>query len=196
MSTRGFITFAVDGANKTAYNHSDSYPDWLGVRILRWCQKINANPRELAAARRLAASLRVVSADSEPTAQDIARLREFSWGKSQHGGNADLREGQQWYDLLHETQGDPAAMLAAGVIEDASSFPGDSLFAEWGYVIDFDNDGQLEAYEGFQKSPHKSGRFASLPSENGYYPVAMRAHWPLSGLPSEDEFLAALGEEG
>ena len=73
MSTRGFITFAVDGEQKTAYNHSDSYPDWLGVRVLSWLQQ--ANHAEL---RRQAVSLRVVSGDDKPTAEDIDRLRPWT----------------------------------------------------------------------------------------------------------------------
>lgn len=30
MGTRGFITFVIDGVEKTAYNHFDSYPSNWG----------------------------------------------------------------------------------------------------------------------------------------------------------------------
>ena len=82
-------------------------------------------------------------------------------------------------------------MLAAGVIEDAGDFPADSLFAEWGYVIDLDGDGMFEVYEGFQKSPHDKGRFAGMERDGDYYPVALRARWPLANLPDEASFLEA-----
>jgi len=189
MSTRGFITFVIDGKEKTTYNHSDSYPSWLGVRMLKWLRETWT---EIAPGVR---ALRVVDESTPPTAEDIQRLAEWSWGARQHGGGADLRPGQQWYDLLHETQGDPAAILAAGVIEDGSTFPQDSLFAEWGYVVDLDA-GNFEVYEGFQKSPHRKGRFARRRGlTDGYAPVALRASWPLARLPQERAFLAALGEE-
>jgi hypothetical protein len=199
MSTRGFITFAVDGQLKTAYNHSDSYPSGLGISLLGWLREAVKDPAEL---RRRAQALRVVDGSSKPSAEDIARFTEFSWGKARHGGTADLREGQEWYDLLHETQGDPDLMLACGTIEDASGFPADSLFAEWGYVIGLDGDGTFEVYEGFQHAPHDRGRFASLPVEppgypgaEQYYPVALRASWPLAALPDDATFMAATDPE-
>ncbi|SVD17359.1 uncharacterized protein METZ01_LOCUS370213, partial [marine metagenome] len=34
MGTRGAIGFTIDGQNKLTYNHMDSYPEWLGARIL------------------------------------------------------------------------------------------------------------------------------------------------------------------
>ena len=180
MSTRGFITFAVDGEQKTAYNHSDSYPDWLGVRVLSWLQQ--ANHAEL---RRQAVSLRVVSGDDKPTAEDIDRLRPWT------DLGVSTSSTDDWYCLLRDTRGDPGAMLAAGVIEDAGDFPADSLFAEWGYVIDLDGDGMFEVYEGFQKSPHDKGRFAGMERDGDYYPVALRARWPLADLPDEASFLEA-----
>jgi hypothetical protein len=181
MGTRGFITFAVDGQNKTAYNHFDSYPDGLGVEVLRFLRDASH-----AAVRKQAQALRVVTDKDKPTAEDVAHLQPWT----------DMGVGNQstddWYCLLRETQGDPAAMLEAGVIEDASGFPANSLFAEWGYVIDLDGDGRFEVYEGFQHSPHNRGRFAGMTGgSDGYAPVALRAAWPLAQLPSEAEFLSA-----
>lgn len=184
MSTRGFIAFAVDGQVKVAYNHSDSYPDWLGVRVLRFLREANH-----AAIRKQAQALRVVTGGDKPTAEDAARLAR--WTDTGVGNQST----DDWYCLLRETQGDPAAMLDAGVIEDASGFPANSLFAEWGYVIDLDGDGRFEVYEGFQRSPHNRGRFAGMKGgSDGYAPVALRASWPLAQLPSEAEFLSATEE--
>lgn len=36
MGTRGFVTFVIDGREKTAYNHADSAPEGLGLDVLRW----------------------------------------------------------------------------------------------------------------------------------------------------------------
>lgn len=197
MGTRGFITFVIDGEEKTAYNHFDSYPDALGLAVLGWLRDaLKASTEETAGAAR---RLRVMDPRSVPTADDVDRLARFSWNSARHGGSRDLREGQEWYDLLHEAQGKPDLILEAGVIEDAKDFPRNSLFAEYGYVIDFDRQ-QFEAYEGFQKSPHDKGRFASREPightvAGTYYPVALMASWPFDGLPSDRDFTAALCED-
>jgi hypothetical protein len=193
VSTRGFISFAIDGETKTAYNHSDSYPSWLGIQVLSFLE-VNAdgilNDRDdETGVVQLARKLRVVDGDAEPTDADI----------EQHAAYANLNVGGRserptWYQLLRETQGCPTSMLKAGVIEDASEFPADSLFAEYGYVVDLDAN-VFEVYEGFQAQPHKSGRFAHMQGRDGYVPVKLVKSWPIESLPSKDEFLRALGDD-
>lgn len=195
MSTRGFIGFAVDGEVKVAYNHYDSYPDSFGLTVLNWLREGLAADGGGVALAESARSLRVAAPDSSPSPEDVERFRHLSWTAAEHGGPADLRKGQQWYDLLHETMGRPGLMLEAGVIEDGSGFPANSLFAEWGYVADFDKQ-QLEVYEGFQRSPHSDGRFASdTPDDRGYYPVRMVKSWPFGELPSDRDFEDAFTAE-
>lgn len=187
MGTRGFIGFVIDGTEKIAYNHWDSYPGGLGTDALSWL-----STAELDAIGEAARRLRIVPTDSVPTAEDIEQLRRF----------ADVGVGTQslddWYVLLRRTQGEPALMLEAGVIEDGSAFPSDSLFAEWGYVVDFDA-GMFEVYKGFQTSPHDRGRFAARPVtardsrlSESYYPCALVASWPLAELPDEKSFMATV----
>jgi len=187
LGTRGFIGFIIDGTEKIAYNHWDSYPSGAGADVLWWL-----STTDLTEARELAGALRVVDSNSTPTAEDVERLRQF----------ANLNVGRQsvddWYVLLRETQGNPAAMLQAGVIEDGSLFPSDSLMAEWGYIVDFDA-GVFEVYRGFQKAPHDKGRFAARepykPKHRPvveYWPCALVVSWPLDGLPSEKDFIDAV----
>ncbi|WP_433233941.1 hypothetical protein [Actinomadura nitritigenes] len=190
MGTRGFIGFVADGEEKIAYNQFDSYPSGVGVTVMEWLRS-GSTPH----LREQVKALRVVPDDSEPTPEDIQRLSEF----------ADLRvsdkDPREWYVLLRDTQGDPGAILRAGVIEDASGFPLDSLFCEWGYLIDLDAE-TFEVYRGFQHQPHDKGRFASRGGEqyanaglpHGYYPVALAKSWPLAELPTPEQFLDALGE--
>ena len=185
MGTRGFVGFVADGAEKIAYNRFDSYPESLGVAVLTW-----AREADLAAAADAARVLRVVRDDDEPTDEDLV-----NFGKWANLNVGERRDRPDWYQLLRETQGKPAAILDAGVLVDAHEFPLDSLFAEWGYLVDFDAQA-LEAYRGFQHSPHELGRFASreLPADAaaGYYPCALARSWPLSALPTDDEFVKAL----
>jgi hypothetical protein len=190
MGTRGFVGFVVNGTEKIAYNHWDSYPGGVGRDVLSW---LRSAALDLEVLHGQAAALRVVTDEEEPTDQDIERLKPFT-----NTGVGERRERPNWYQLLRETQGDPAAMLRAGAIEDAGSFPLDSLFAEWGYLVDLDAR-TFEVYRGFQRTPHRRGRFANRepfqpphrrdrPIE--YWPVALAASWPLDALPDEASFLA------
>jgi len=184
MGTRGFIGIVVDGTEKIGYNHFDSYPSGLGVAVLRFAASVDTTTGDLAR------NLRVVTDDDMPTAEDVERLAPYA--NTNVGGRAATPD---WYQLLRETQGDMAAILQAGVIQDAHDFPCDSLFAEWGYLIDIDAQ-TFEAYQGFQHEPHDKGRFADRGGvKDGYYPCALRASWPLAVLPSEKEFLAAMSED-
>lgn len=78
---------------------------------------------------------------------------------------------------------------------DGSAFAADSLFCEYGYVIDLDRR-VFEVYEGFQTAPHDQGRFTRSdvpePSYRGgprYYPIKLAVSWPLDELPSDEEFI-------
>ncbi len=184
MGTRGFLGFVIDGTEKIAYNHSDSYPESLGANTLAW---LSAASKDLEALRGLVSALRVVTQDETPTQDDVDRLTPRT------NLNVGERSTQHWYNLLRETQGNPAAMLSAGYIEDAGDFPMDSLFAEWGYVVDLDAN-TFEVYRGFQKEQHDKGRFASRLGRDNYAPVALVASWPLDALPTTEGFYSALGQ--
>ena len=111
---------------------------------------------------------------------------------------ADDRRARDWYWLLRDLQGDPAAILDAGYALEAVEFPLDSLNAEWGYVVDVDA-GTFEIYRGLQRLPHDKGRFARRGGMlhvilDGFYPVALAASWPLDALPTEEEFLTVLAQ--
>jgi hypothetical protein len=200
MGTRGFIGIVIDGDVKISYNHYDSYPEGMGLSVLGW---VTANRHALTCGTHrdvsggpvdLARKLQVVSSDSVPTPAQIKRLTRFAnLGVSEQSVN-------DWYCLLRECQGDIAATLEAGVIVDASAFPADSLFAEWGYIIDMDDPSGacLEVYRGFQHAPHTLGRFHAAPLPDAphrtdpYYPVALCGAWSLNALPTGDEFVSLL----
>ncbi|RJL21102.1 hypothetical protein [Bailinhaonella thermotolerans] len=186
MGTRGFIGFVIDGHEKIAYVHADSYPGGVGASVLSWLRLAAADLGEL---RRRVRALRVVDPGTRPGAEDIEALKEFAFQRVSTGRLDD------WYVLLRRTQGRPELMLAAGVIEDARDFPADSLDCEWGYLIDLDA-AAFEVYRGFQRRPHAEGRFAGRPSPphhvGAYYPVKRVGRWGLSDLPGEDTFLSEL----
>ena len=183
MSTRGLWGFAVGGEVKVTYNHSDSYPSGLGDEVLKFAHGITPEVRERAG------GLHMVNQDGKPTPEEIKRL---AWYANRRVGSQQIED---WYVLLRETQGDPVATLDAGVMIESRAFAADSLFCEWGYVIDLDEN-RFEVYRGFQHAPHTEGRFAADERHDGeYWPIRLVASYPLDALTEELDEGALSGEE-
>lgn len=184
MGTRGFLGFVANDRETIIYNHCDSYPAGLGVAVLNYARSIS----DMDAAKREAAAIVHVSDETPPTDEQVEALHRF----------ANLSVGERkgrpdWYQLLRETQGNPDAILDAGHAEHNPDWPADSLFCEWGYLIDFDR-GSFEVYQGFQTSPHDSGRFHGRKAQGargrGYFPVRLVASYSLDALPSNERLTA------
>lgn len=179
MGTRGVTGFVIDGVEKIGYQQYDSYPDGVGEQVLQFLRALS--PAEVDAMKDAARELRLVTPKVGPTPEQQEALSRF-WDPRVSSG-----ERNEWYSLLRDTQGRPDLILEAGFVEDHASFVSDSVFCEWGYIIDLDAE-VLEIYKGFQDAPHTLGRFADRVVEeehrsNQYYPIALVASYPLSDLP-------------
>ncbi len=167
----------IDGEVKAAYNHSDSYPDWLGIDVLDALRN-----RSITQMRRQAKKIRFVT--GAPTPEDMEALKAYS--------DKGVSTGEDWYSTLRNLQGDLLGTLEAGIMEDYASFALDSLFCEWGYLVNLD-DGALEIYKGFQSSHHADGRFASDTENRGYYPIRLVASLDIKGeIPTNEEMMEAV----
>jgi hypothetical protein len=189
MGTRGFMGVVVDQQVKLTYNHFDSYPAGLGLDVLHYMRGV---PNEEIEITRSLAKLLAPVPETDPTDTDVKRLETWT---DLHVGSRTPDGRPSWYQLLRRTQGDIGAVLAAGLYEDAGEFAADSLFCEWGYLIDLDAE-TFEVYEGFQRAPHEKGRFAGLPqrayAHGEFHPVALVASWPFDQLPEDDTFCSVL----
>ena len=153
MSTRGIYGFRISGQDKATYSHSDSYPTWLGNSIMQF---IHDTPeKEL---REIAARIELIKEDNEPTPEQINELKQY----------ADLSVStgslKEWYCLMRRTQGDLTSYKnGLRLMIDSQMFLRDSLYCEWGYIINIDNE-TLEIYRGFntRKTAVKWGRYACL----------------------------------
>lgn len=191
MSTRGALGVRINGVDKIAYNHHDSYPDGLGYDVIDAVANMKV---DMPKAKRMAAALQALPVDGKgntlpPTEEHIKLCEPFT----------DLgvsgQSTKDWYCLTRRAQGDLFAMLQMGLYENSAEFMGDSLFCEWAYIVNFDDE-VIEVYEGFQRAPHTKGRFAGLDVkveeqkaqrsryEKGepdvYYPVALVGTIPFS----------------
>lgn len=185
MGTRGLVGFVVDEKVKVTYNHFDSYPDGLGVDVLMWLKGLDGEGA--VEAEEQARSLKLVSEDAPPTGEELNNLERWA--------NTSVNGGEGWYSLLRETQGDLAAILESGHMIDGIDFAADSLFCEWGYVVDFDNY-TLECYKGFVRDGDRCvGRFSGLPGTDGYLPITLVAQFPLHNLPDSVTFCGILNPD-
>jgi hypothetical protein len=184
MGTRGAWGFRIGGQDKVTYNHFDSYPEGLGddlIAALRTrAPKRGEGVRWITALRQEAERIRMTDGKGAPSREERERLHEFL------DTGVSSQSEMDWYCLLRRTQGHLENTLAAGVMIDSQDFLRDSLWCEWAYIINLDDE-TLEVYRGFQKSPHQLGRYSRLPKtkESGnYYPVALVAAFPLNRLPT------------
>jgi hypothetical protein len=203
MGTRGAFGFILGESEKIAYNHFDSYPDGKGLDVLRFVRGA-----DLPYLRQQAEELKVVG-DTPPTPEDVEALKPWT----------DLGVSEQstedWYCLTRGMQGDLGETLNSGYMLDGSDFPLDSLFCEWAYIVDLDQN-VFEVYKGFQENLPTKGRWAGRPTAeedaanfkahieyakkqgrepwqeetSKYKAVELIASWPLTALPSDDQFLA------
>lgn len=139
MSTRGAYGFLVDGQKKVAYNHGDSYPDYLGINIKNWLKV-----KTLEQIRKIASGIVLVNSKIPPTPEQVQHCQSME--------AVDTGVGRQstgdWYCLLRNTQGD-LSFYERGLkfMSDSKAFLSDPLWCEWAYVFNCDT-GELNVYSG------------------------------------------------
>lgn len=193
MGTRGILGFVIDGQVKATYNHFDSYPSYLGVKVLDYVKGI----KDRAALAEQIKALKVVDQMDKPDADTLAQLVRDGFA------DTGVSTGTDWYAALRNTQGDVDAIVRSGYLTDSGEFWKDSLFCEWGYLINLD-EGTLEVYKGFQTAYHRAGRFAQRKPANWkppykgaefYYPIALVGTFPFDTDVSHEEFISTLEPE-
>lgn len=160
MSTRGLVGFHLDGKDYVQYNHSDSYPTWLGKRIIAYASKA-----DVAKLMKLVPKLVMVDEDKKPTAAQLKKLYPFikEGDETLEQTVARITESNvgghdcfTWYKALREYQGDLEA------VEDGLSYWIDydgfqwGFGCEWGYIINLDTQ-KLELYTGHWHAQGEKG---------------------------------------
>jgi hypothetical protein len=175
MGTRNLTMVVKDGEFKIAqYGQFDGYPSGSGFIVLNFLK----------------------TAKLDVFAEKLKNLRWLT--------DADcdvVNATENWKTVYPELSRNTGAMILEMVYEsekemllkDSKSFAGDSLFCEWAYLIDLDNN-TLEVYRGFNKTPVIEGRFKSddmtleLDDKGVYHPIKLVKTYSLSELPDESQF--------
>ena len=175
MGTRGCYGFVVNGEEKLAYNHFDSYPSCLGDNMITFLRET-----PLDEVREIAERIVLVEEQSEPTDDQITTCNTL--------GFTDLKVSTQsatdWYCLLRQIQGElnPYKDEQFVWMIDSHEFLTCSLFCEWAYIINLDT-GKLEVYRGFNKNPDAMGRYAKFKGDGKeFYGVALMTEIPLAAF--------------
>jgi hypothetical protein len=185
MGTRGFTGVVIDGEAKFAYQQFDSYPEGVGVGVLEYLRGLEPGGWEKVAVK--AQDLKMIPDDAEPPIEMVEKAREMDIINL---GVASQSESDA-YCVARGAQGDLEKILELGYAVSYDNWPGDSLFCEWGYLVNFD-EMTLEVYEGFQHGVVE-GRFKDLtPGSDGYSPVTLKAAFKFDALPTPEAFVAAL----
>lgn len=177
MSTRGAVGFRINGQDKVAYNHHDSYPVFLGNQVLSAIKNMVLSPE----VRQSVAAIRLVDGEDMPSAEAIEAMKPFVDLNTAELKNAD------WYTIMGKLQGDLISYASCGYMPDNQTFLKNSLFCEYAYIVNLDND-TLEFYVGFNKSPDAPGRYASLCAVGGdkkYYGVRLAQTIPLADIQAD-----------
>lgn len=193
MGTRHLIAVVVDGEYKVAqYGQWDGYPSGQGASLLEKLSNINIdtfrdNVRELTYISEEEYQKAWEMAGAEPNATSVTlqiadKFEDMYPHLSRNCGSHIIDHIYKWGGQIK--------------VQNSLDFASDSLFCEYGYVIDLDKN-TFEVYQGFIEAPHTGERFSDFPLMNNnvsdqYYPIKHMYTFDLVNLPTEEEFLTIL----
>jgi len=110
--------------------------------------------------------------------------------------NVSNQSTKDWYCLLRDAQSELSKQLPPNGIPyfiNSNNFVKDSLFCEWGYIINIDT-GKLEVYRGFNTKKGGKGRYAEFEdkssnenSDSKYYGIVLIAEITFAEIREWDE---------
>lgn len=134
MGTRGVFGFRLSGKEYVVYNHYDSYPDGLGVEVIKFIRSVNVE-NGWSKLRDLVSALSLVNPESKP---DVATLARYDGLFSSMANNIHARTWSSIFSFIS-----PLFILQAVYTGTLIHFPDDALFlkswsCEYAYIIDID----------------------------------------------------------
>lgn len=187
MGTRGLMGIRSDSKDHFQYVHFDCYPSGLGANLVK---EIKTMVKNLPRWKELANKLKDIEPKSKPTDKEIKRLSKYA---NTGVSTGDLTE---WYVLLRNLQGELKKTLRSGYIEHKPEWIADSLYCEYGYIVNLDEN-TFEVYVGFQheKDKNPQNRYRDMPlakysSDSIYYPCKLVATFKLDSIPKDWDRIA------
>ena len=154
MGTRGTYGYRKNKQDKLMYNHYDSYPEGLGQNMLEYI-KMYSN-KEI---NDICDSIKFVENDKN------FQIQQEMKGK--------IQSREDYLSSFHED--------STILMPEDNGFIKDSLFCEWGYIVNLDTE-CLEVWRGFQIVSQKGNRYGRKKNSDGYYPCRLMAEIPFDDL--------------
>jgi hypothetical protein len=193
MGTRSSVIIIQDGVEKSYYNQYDGYPSGVGTDVLKQLKAIDKVKDGWDQFKKNCKKVVTIDASKKPSAAVMKKYIANGF----YDERVSTRSPEDWYCLLRNLQGaDYIPAIMSGKVQhicDGSGFIKDSLFCEYGYVIDLDKM-VVEFYKGYQHEPQPGNRFGTQVGEGGYYPCAKVGQIALKGI-SKDKLALKIMEE-
>ena len=193
MGTRNITCVCMDGETKVAqYCQWDGYPSGQGVQALKFLHFLASSSRvdefkkdllncEIIAPERLEL---LWQGCGKPADESMVNMEISEKFKEKHPQlNRDM--GADVMDHIFTTGGCELSLQ--------EEFAADSVFCEWGYVVDLDTN-QFEVYSN-REDCAADGRFAKFADGGRHSPIGKVMSWSLDELPTTEEFLSQLEGE-
>lgn len=160
MSTRAVAGFRLEGKDYLSYVHSDGYPTYLGKIVYEQAFKL-FSAGALPSTRSVVKDLILINDhQATPSIETLQRIKKANDKYNLHLENVSSATIEDtWYDILRELQGELIDSLFLGYALNSNNFIYQSLFCEWGYIINLDNN-TFEVYRGFNQDPAAPGRYS------------------------------------
>lgn len=182
MGTRSLTMVYSDGEYKVAqYGQFDGYPEDLGCYILNFLKNNNI--------KLLKERVNEIGSYSK---DDIEKINEYI--KEKRSKDPFYYWPTKFPHLSRECRAEVLEKIIKKEIDKVNlelNFAADSLFCEWAYVIDLDNN-TLEIFDGINKTKlDENDRFYFLEekSTDPYHPIKFLIKFDLNNLPEEKEFI-------
>lgn len=154
MGTRGTYGYRKNKQDKLMYNNYDSYPEVLGQNMLKYIKMYSTK-------------------EINEVCENIKFIEKNDFLNLSIKMKEKIQSRKIYLSSFHE---DPTILMP----ED-NDFIKDSLFCEWGYIVNLDTE-CLEVWIGFQKKAQKGNRYGRKKNGDGYYPCALVAEIPFEDL--------------
>lgn len=193
MGTRNLTIVVSNGQIKVAqYGQWDGYPTGQGATILEFL-------RETMNKNFFVNQLKKVRFLEEEEHKQL--FRDLGIDIDDNGGCLTSEESYKYREAYPQLSRDMGGEILEYIqdcedeeilLQDYIEFVGDSLFCEWAYVVDLDND-KLEVYHGFNKEPlTEEDRFYKYETDfehrkEKYYPVKLVKTFSFKELPLDAE---------
>lgn len=208
MGTRNLTMVISNGETKVAqYGQWDGYPEGQGTTALKFLSTTDL--------KKFKDKLKSVKFITPTKQKEIEKWLKSIGCENGWMNGEQSKLYQEKYPLLTRDNGaDILNMIMESEektnwVTDSTDFAADSLFCEWAYVIDLDNN-KFEVYEGFNttrltiedrfyplmvEADKENQRRQDYGSDSVYYPIRLRKSYDLNNLPLEAEFINDFKQE-